>query len=531
MRKFNTTMLAWVGLVGSLILCGLSAKGIAADSTGASPAKSLAGPGYLHWPIPASDAKYAAIDGHHIWQYVQEQAKIAEHYRDNGHPQFWGRIAGTSSDVADMQWLLNKYRQIGLTKTHAQTVRYFDPQWSARSWDVTVTVGNRSVKLTSAEPSYGSPATNGKPLNLAIVYVGLGSEADFAGRDVRGKAVLFVKPRPSYQIGPQDIIKRAEAHGAAAIFSMDLRGGNYSAQGYRAYTHVPTFNLGTKDGDRIRDLIGHSSTATPAHITIRLDARWVPNEKSYLVWGTLPGETDETIYIVAHRDGWFDAAGDNASGVASMLGLAEYFAKLPKTARRRTMVFIGLDGHHNVKPGGFGREWLVANRSRFFSKTALMINDEHPSEVLTHGGAAGWTDTTIPLQWYAGGPTRPKLEKIVLDAFHEFGVPIWGQPSKRPPGGDLGRFYWFLPGVVAQSNNFMFMHTIGDTPDNVPWTGLEAATRAYAKIIDEVNKLPLKDLQRPWPADPNAPGSPRGYLSLANCAAWVKDSSKSCSNN
>ena len=31
----------------------------------------------------------------------------------------------------------------------------------------------------------------------------------------------------------------------------------------------------------------------------------------------------------------------------------------------------------------------------------------------------------------------------------------------------------------------------------MPWTGLEATTRAYAKIIDEVNKLPLSDLQRP----------------------------------
>jgi hypothetical protein len=31
----------------------------------------------------------------------------------------------------------------------------------------------------------------------------------------------------------------------------------------------------------------------------------------------------------------------------------------------------------------------------------------------------------------------------------------------------------------------------------VPWTGLEATTRAYARIIDEVNKLPLSAFQRP----------------------------------
>ena len=136
-----------------------------------------------------------------------------------------------------------------------------------------------------------------------------------------------------------------------------------------------------------------------------------PTRNRYLVWGTLPGQTDETIYVIAHRDGWFEAAGDNASGVASMLGLAEYFAKLPKSQRRRTMIFIGMDGHHNIKPGGFGREWLVANRDKFFSKTALMINAEHPAEVLSHGGAAGWTTTAIPLEWYAGGSSRPQLRK------------------------------------------------------------------------------------------------------------------------
>jgi hypothetical protein len=192
------------------------------------------------------------------------------------------------------------------------------------------------------------------------------------------------------------------------------------------------------------------------------------------------------------------------------------------------MIFIGMDGHHQIKPGGFGREWLVANRQKFFSKTALMINAEHPAEVLTHGGTAGQTSAGVPLEWYAGGSSRPQLQKITVDAFHEFDVPIWTEPSDRPPGGDLGRFYWFLPGVVAQSNDFANMHTAEDSPDVVSSAGLQAVTRAYAKIIDGVNKLPLKDLQKPETVDPNAPGTPQGYLSLANCEAWLADSSKAC---
>ena len=33
-----------------------------------------------------------------------------------------------------------------------------------------------------------------------------------------------------------------------------------------------------------------------------------------------------------------------------------------------------------------------------------------------------------------------------------------------------------------------------ETAAAVPWTGLETTTRAYAKIVDEVNKLPLSAL-------------------------------------
>ncbi|HWF65508.1 MAG TPA: hypothetical protein VN685_12915, partial [Rhizomicrobium sp.] len=66
------------------------------------------------------------------------------------------------------------------------------------------------------------------------------------------------------------------------------------------------------------------------------------------------------------------------------------------------------------------------------------------------------------------------------------------------------------------------------TPDNVPRTGLEAVTRAYAKVIDEVNTIPLSDLQRPAISDPNAPATPQGYLSLAHYEAWIGDSTANC---
>jgi hypothetical protein len=485
--------------------------------------------GLTEFPLPKGEEAYGDIDGKHVWQYVVEQAKIATDYRDNGHPQYWGRIAGTSGDEADAQWLMNKYHQIGLTDVHAQTIKYFVPQWVGKSWTVTLAGGGKEVRLVSAQPTYGSPTTNGKELDLEAVYVGLGSEADFAGRDVRGKAVVMVIGPLLHSVGSPAVRKRAMDHGAAAILGFELRDGNHNMQGYNANTNVPTFHLGTADGIAVRDLFG--SGAHP-HLKMRLDADWVPNEKSYLVWGTLPGATNETIYVHSHRDGWFEAAGDNASGVATMLGLAEHFAKIPQSQRRRTMIFIGTDGHHNGAP--LGEAWLVANRARLFAKTALMIHPEHPAEVLTHGddidkGNEGImtsepTTVGIPNEWYAGGDSRSQLTKIAADAFSEFGVPVVSKQDKVGAGGDLNIFRWFVPGVGVQSNDFHNMHTEIDNPDSVSWTGLEAVTRAFAKIIDEVNKLSLADLQRPE----ENPTDTRQSLIPAHCTAWIKDPSADC---
>ena len=104
---------------------------------------------------------------------------------------------------------------------------------------------------------------------------------------------------------------------------------------------------------------------------------------------------------------------------------------------------------------------------------------------------------------FAGGPSRPELRTIAAKAFRDFGVPVLRGPNARPPLGDLSRLSRFTPGV-ATSDYYHYFHTDRETPETVPWTGLEATTRAYARIVDEVNKLPLSSLQRPPEPEPPA---------------------------
>lgn len=448
---------------------------------------------YLRWNLSPSDQSYASIDGRHLKTYVDDQAAISRRYRDNGHPQFWGRIAGTEADQENAQWLLEKFRKAGLTDVHQQS---FDlpPQWMPQAWAVTASSEGKTLPLDSAQPTYRSPGTPSDGIDLEAVDVGFGTEGDLAGRDLHGKAAFFYSTdyfsRHSTING--GAIKRIGDKGAAAIFVILAVPGNIRTQFYPVGSTVPTFSVGMQDGVAVREMIGQSRDRKPPHVKIRLDVKPESGMKSSTVWGSLPGTTDETIFVIAHRDGWFEAANDNGTGVATMLGLAEYFGKIPKERRRRTIHFLGTTGHHDgTAESG---TWL-AQHKEVFDKTALIINCEHTAatEMLLNNGTVQKSNWASTLTWYVGG--SPKLEDIVVKAYASFGVPTNEIPA-RTPAGEIGRIYQFAPAIQLIDTG-LYWHSDHETSEIIPPTGLEAVTRGYAKIITEVNAAELKDLQRP----------------------------------
>jgi len=95
--------------------------------------------------------------------------------------------------------------------------------------------------------------------------------------------------------------------------------------------------------------------------------------------------------------------------------------------------------------------------------------------------------------WYAGG--TPRFQQLVLNAFDTFGVATYEQPDAWAQG-EMGEIFQYGASVQLIEAN-MYYHSDHETPDMVPAVGLEASTRAYAKIIDEVNRLELKDVVPP----------------------------------
>jgi hypothetical protein len=215
------TVLSIVGIVG-LIMAAQAQK----------PAGRSFEVPHLDWPLLPSEQQYAAIDGQHLKQYVDDQTAISRRYRDHGH-QFWGRIIGTEADAENAQWLMEKFRNIGLTDVHEQP---FDlpPQWMPQSWSVEASGGGKSLTLQSALPTYLTEVTPPDGLDLEAVDAGLGSEGDLAGRDLHGKAVFFYSTdfMSRHLTISGGAIKRIEDRGAAAIFVTLMIPGNLKFQFY-----------------------------------------------------------------------------------------------------------------------------------------------------------------------------------------------------------------------------------------------------------------------------------------------------------
>jgi len=466
----------------------------------------------LIWQTPPNvDNSYDAIDGKRLRAYVDELAAISLKYKGAGN-QWWGRIPGMASGTETQNWAKEKFKAIGVP---TETVTIPDPQDIPKSWDISVSANGKTLELVSSNPfidfaGYMPSAQANEELDT--VWVGLGQEADFIGKDVRGKAVfIYSIPTPSILVQSAQWMKsvvRAQRAGAKAIIIDIAIPGNMRyvthMEGALREFKVPIFTIGDQDGFSVEELYAAANGAgVKTHL--RWDVGHYADLKEDIVIGKLDGMTDENIVMIAHTDGYFQGAIDDGAGTAALLGTAEYFAKMPKEQRRRTMYFVALPDHHG---GDYGGAWLHKNFQTVFAKTAVLANSEHvavtnpvwdrpwgsnvePTLVATNSGAPSW--------WGVYGSDR--LAHIVVDDFAVFGVPT--QIAGGGSAGQLARLQFDAPSFYLH-NKGVYYHCDEDTPDKVPEGVLKNAVQAFAKIFNDVNKVDLKDLQPPAGSRPGA---------------------------
>jgi hypothetical protein len=417
----------------------------------------------------------------------------------------WGRRAATPAFQHTIEWTVGEMKAAGLTDAKVEPFAVPASMWVPQTWQLQVLgdpafgAGTETVTLQSAFPQPGGVSIPGGTLTAPVVYVGHGTDADLAGRDLKGKiAVVRVRPEPSlFGAGEQGVAARLVEKGAAGVINAIEGPGNAQYIDPRfACGKSPCFMIGGQDAWFLQTVIGKAANAgvlDKLKIAMSLTAREQGGLTSANGIATIPGLSGKRIIVNAHADGYFQGGDDNASGLAVLVGLAKYFAKQPKP--QHTLMFVASGGHHG--PGN-GPASLVAAHPELKTGTLMILNLEHVAYADVVRGKVraannigmSW-ETSVTESAKAVGVTNesPFLFDLWKQASRCYGVATY-QSAGTTVSGDLGGYRPLEAPMTQMIQSGTFYHSSGDVYEEVPAEGLERAARFHAFLIEQADKAP-----------------------------------------
>jgi hypothetical protein len=449
----------------------------------------------------------------------------------------WGRMSGAPAYYRTASWAVDQLKRAGLTDAHLEE---FEASLSIPTAGQARILGDASFGEGTQDVVLQSAMVGGRgPVNAAItapmIYVGHATAADLAGRDVRGKIAVMhgTGVYGADEIGRPAALIKAGAVGVIEI--LDQIGNMQSFDGERHGCGTSLcFTAGGADGFFLEHILGEAAIAgkmVSANLSANAELR--TGLKSANGVATLKGKTDRTIIINAHADAFFVGGDDNASGLATEIALARYFAKQPTLDH--TLVFVVSAGHHSA---GMGLpNFRLMHEHDYVGNTDLIINLEHVSNVGVVRSVVSKQDDNFGLQMVATATEYPKAVAVsnrapfLIDLWRQgakcFGLAIQRTVDTLAPG-EMGAFLMIErmagqdPKLAAAGLKNLsdtpitqmisagpLYHTTGETLDAVPTPGLERAARFHAYLIKASDKAPAGLLrgaawspQRACPATP-----------------------------
>lgn len=126
------------------------------------------------------------------------------------------------------------------------------PTFTAEAGEVSLT----DVKLLAK--NFTDELADLQDQTYSIVYVGLGTIADFDGKDVKGKIALIERG----DIAFDEKIRNAKEAGAEAVIVYNNESGQIPYYVGENTAYIPSFRLSEDDGDKLRDGLTEKSTLT-----------------------------------------------------------------------------------------------------------------------------------------------------------------------------------------------------------------------------------------------------------------------------
>lgn len=251
---------------------------------------------------------------------VETADKVAESgtAEDTGY-----RLAGSKGEDEAVNYLEKRFAEAGLQDVTVHETEV--ATWSMTNCDLTYTGTDgkeQSMVLGSYQTTFKSDNKE-----YEMLYLNEATAKDYEGIDAKGKVILLDIDQsenwwinwPAYQ---------AKVKGAACVIAANsggygqLNGKTLQAQDICGPADAPALSITNDDADVLKKLIKDSGSNS-IKVKIDCDAEVKEDGKSHNVSGVIPGKTDETIFLIAHLDGYFHAWHDNASGVGMELAIAK----------------------------------------------------------------------------------------------------------------------------------------------------------------------------------------------------------------
>jgi hypothetical protein len=462
--------------------------------------------------LPASEDPYTDIRGAEVYAYLEDIAELTATTRPEGE-RFWGRIAGSRSEVATAEYIATRFNESGLQDVRLETVEG-DEQWWPLDWDLTL-LGDEAYGAGSVDISFPSafPAIQlqGEALKVEgreaeLVYVGYGQPVDLVNRDIAGKVAVVrasLQPDGFFQTARGYMDGVAEAGAVGVLVIMDAPGNHQYALEEMGPGDVPTLILGGDDGRFLLDVMAAAGEGQPLRVRLGLQTEIRESWQGKNVFGSIPGTGDEYVVIVSHLDGYFESANDNGGGLASMLALADYYANDAPGKPTRTMIFVGTSGHHEFSNGVAN---LISNHKDVLDQAVLVMNIEHPSSTFSYfRGPLKFKRFTVPGQLATTtthgtrslnvSNSNPLLIDFYRQAIDRYGLVINSSRELSPPTGDAFDFFRAGYVVVQILDANIWYHSSGDRIDVIQPAGMERATRLYAYVLDQIDAHSTAELQ------------------------------------
>jgi len=507
---------------------GALAAWIAIEAACGGAVAAAPGPEPVAWPKGALTAEAAVtVDGSQFlstgqlrrWQIDLDRRGL--------------RATGGAAHKRYVEALYRRLKAAGVRKVYLEPVRL--ERWTATRWGLDIVGGDKAGPLPAASYIPYSGVTPAAGIVAPMVYLAPGAAPtpSCAGKIVVFDVASFGVPekmiaatavrtydsdtrrdpnalevRPYIYLGAVHKMELAlEAVGAAGMVAVTDRPRSYIPYD-RELHRTPGLYVDPAVGATLKAL----AAAGPASLRLTLPAK-VETVQTHNLIGIIPGMSDALVVINSHTDG---TNGIEDNGPNAIVDMAQYLARLPKTALPRSVMIMLSSGHF---AGGVGVEGFVERHAHdgLLDRIAVAVTIEHLGAEEWGLGPAG---RLAPTGRFEPGalftPNIPALiaasEKMLRDADAAPGSvalptnPKGDGTANNPVWPGEGQYFWGV-GKIPAINYITGPYYLLDwgprvtTSDKVDYDRIHRETAAFTQMLLDLSRKPLAEF-RPAKSSP-----------------------------